>query len=239
MPLATASAIVSGGLAAYQLFEGISGRIQADEDIARLGDRPQAQVPAALTEATDISRRQAQQGLPAATQELFQQGAERAATTSLAAAQTRRGGLIGVGTTGQQLQDANLQIASMDAQARLAAQQGYQQNLIRTAEEQRRVEQENVLGAYDYQRQLLEADRFASQQNINAALQTGANVAGLAATQTPIPGSQLNTGTTMPVPTATPQSNMNLATSYIPPTGGSGISYAGLPSTRQRGLYIN
>lgn len=178
-PLA-AIPLVMGGI---QSLSGLVQTHKAKKEIKDMGERPDATMPQALSSSVAMAQRQADEGIPLASKSLFEQGADRAAANFTAGAGDLRSGLMGLTGATQTLTDSARQLAAQDAQQRLINQQSYQDALIAKAEEQRRLENENVLGRYDVKRaeafgrmERGQAEKMAGMQSVLNGMAVGAEL---------------------------------------------------------------
>lgn len=151
VPLALAALSLAPGV-----IQGVSGGVQMAQGkkAEREGER---QVQEALnrmerTDIADFNRpamnqmlMRSRQGMPEASMTYAERGAERAAGAALGAMEDRRAGLTGIGQAQQSLSDTYSQLASMDAQQRLASEQAY----IDAQQQQAAMQYEKELGMAD------------------------------------------------------------------------------------------
>lgn len=179
MPVAP---IVLGGLAAAQ---GIYQMSQGAKD-KRAGERAQAEAMQRLeeTDIADYNRpamnqmlMRSRQGMPEASMTYAERGAERAAGAALGAMEDRRAGLTGIGQAQQSLSDTYSQLASMDAQQRLASEQAY----IAAQQEQAAMQYQQALDMGNTELALARGQRLEGIEAQNAGMQNVFQGASLAA----------------------------------------------------------
>lgn len=180
MPLV--APLVLGGLAAaqgiYQMSEGAKAK--------REGERAQAEAIQRLeeTDIADYNRpamnqmlMRSRQGMPEASMTYAERGAERAAGAALSAMEDRRSGLAGIGQAQQSLSDTYSQLASMDAQQRLANEQAY----IAAQQEQAAMQYQQALDMGNTQLALARGERLEGIEQQRAGSQNLFQGASLAA----------------------------------------------------------
>ena len=111
-----------GGAAATGIISGISGLSQKAraKKLASQNQRPTYQIPDEILKNQKMAEMQSTSGLPGSTLELAKQNIQQQGSAALSSAADRQGGLSTVGAIVKSQQDANNQLTSQDAQARMA-----------------------------------------------------------------------------------------------------------------------
>ena len=99
---------------------------QAKDAAAKLGERPQYEIPQAYKDMMTDAQLMAAEGLPAAQKQQFVENIARSQGAALQGISQRKGGLEGVADVYQTTADANRDMLSMDAQARFANRKNLQ-----------------------------------------------------------------------------------------------------------------
>ena len=209
---------VAGGVAAagslYQMISGAIDKNKGRQQIDALGKREAYKTPQAIGGATTVAQNLAQEGTPQASINMQRQLLERQQATALQNTESRRGGLIGVGATNQSLADAYTGMAVADAQARIANQQNYQQQLNLQGQYQEK-ELLDRQGNYDVARAEALGRIRGGQQRVDSGIQSAVNTASF------LVGSNLGGGGAQTPNTSfeTPQINYNSMLSQNPSMG--------------------
>ena len=241
---------VAGGVAGagslYQMISGAIDKNKGRQQIDALGKREAYKTPQAIGGATTVAQNLAQEGTPQASINMQRQLLERQQATALQNTESRRGGLIGVGATNQSLADAYTGMAVADAQARIANQQNYQQQLNLQGQYQEK-ELLDRQGNYDVARAEALGRIRGGQQRVDSGIQSAVNTASF------LVGSNLGGGGAqnpvqqriMPMrpldaTTVTPNNQMGLQTNYTPANQIQGIpNFNSMNNSAGLGLQTN
>lgn len=168
---------LTAGMGLYEMYQGSQAKKQAERDQQEAIDRLEG------TDIRDFNRpamnqllMRSRQGLPEESMTYAERGAERAAGAALGSMEDRRMGLAGIGQAQQSLSDTYTQLASMDAQQRLANEQNY--IAAQQQEAQQAYQQEMDLA--NTQLALARANRLEGNEQRNAGLQNAFQGVGLA-----------------------------------------------------------
>ena len=118
---------------------------QADEAAK---NRPVYEIPKEITENLTQAQQQSLQGLPEEQKQQYIENIQRGSAQSLAASQSRKGGLSGITAINQQQGQAYNQMLSMDAQARAQNQRALMQQKGVMADYRDQAFQFNVVNPY-------------------------------------------------------------------------------------------
>lgn len=167
---------LAGAGSLYQMISGALDKSRGRQQIERLGAREAYKTPQAIGGATTVAQNIAQEGIPQAAINQQRQLLERQQATALQNTESRRGGLIGLGSTNQSLADAYTGMAVADAQQRIANQQNYQQQLNLQGQYQEK-ELLDRQGNYDVARAEALGRIRGGQQRVDSGVQSAVNTA--------------------------------------------------------------
>ena len=166
--LAAIPAAIQAGTGIYQLIRG--------NQLANSMERPNYSIPQEVLDNLTDAEIQALRGLPAEQRQQYLDNVMRSQQASLGAMDDRKGGLAGLAGVQQQSNDAYRNLLTMDAQARMDAEQRLQGVRTQVADAKDKEWQLNELNPYMETMQAAEAMRGAGLQNIMGGATAGAQM---------------------------------------------------------------
>lgn len=166
--LSAIPATIQAGTGIYQLIRG--------NQLANSMERPNYSIPQEVLDNLTDAEIQALRGLPAEQRQQYLDNVMRSQQASLGAMDDRKGGLAGLAGVQQQSTDAYRNLLSMDAQARMDAEQRLQGVRTQVADAKDKEWQLNELNPYMETMQAAEAMRGAGLQNIMGGATAGAQM---------------------------------------------------------------
>lgn len=224
IPLA-APLIVGAATSAFQLGSGILQGQQAKNELEDLGERPEYEIPAGAQASLSIARRQAQEGIPLASRNLFDANINQMQANTAANMGDLRAGLSGVQGAAGSAAQAYRQQAVQDAQMRTQNLMNLQRAQDMMAGYQETAQYENVLNPYDIRRAEILGSLERGQAEKAAGLQSILNLGGAALTSGMLGG---ESGAASKAPTAAKPPINNGKQAPYTTTGGSGMGATGM-----------
>lgn len=163
--LSAIPATIQAGTGIYQLIRG--------NQLANSMERPNYSIPQDVLDNLTDAEIQALRGLPAEQRQQYLDNIMRSQQASLGAMGDRKAGLSGLAGVQQQSNDAYRNLLSMDAQARMDAEQRLQGVRTQVADAKDKEWQLNELNPYMETMQAAEAMRGAGLQNIMGGAMAG------------------------------------------------------------------
>lgn len=146
---------------------------KADELLAKLGERPEEQIPSEVIENQTRAKIGANVGMPAEQYKLAQQNIRRQQMNALKTASDRRNALALVPAIQQTSNDATLKLDSANAQQRILNQRYLDTINSGVAAWKSKLFNENVRKAYDEKYNYAMSLKGSANQNMNSAIDTG------------------------------------------------------------------
>lgn len=166
--LSAIPATIQAGTGIYQLIRG--------NQLANSMERPNYSIPQEVLDNLTDAEIQALRGLPAEQRQQYLDNVMRSQQASLGAMDDRKGGLAGLAGVQQQSNDAYRNLLTMDAQARMDAEQRLQGVRTQVADAKDKEWQLNELNPYMETMQAAEGMRGAGLQNIMGGVTAGAQM---------------------------------------------------------------
>lgn len=165
LALTTIPTAMQAGTGVYQLIRG--------NQLSNSIDRPEYSIPQEVLDKLTDAQIQALRGLPAQQRKQYLDNIMRSAQSSIAALNDRKSGLSGISAVQQNMNDAYRNLMTMDAQARMEAEQRLQSVRSEVADYRDKEFEFNEANPYFETMRAAEAMKGAGLQNIMKGAKSG------------------------------------------------------------------